>query len=73
MPSQRIVLLLLLLASPWPALACSPCRTMVFASVFDSHFTLRLMLVVLPVALLVLLATWLYRTTESRHDDAHVR
>ena len=66
----RHILAFIMLA-PMEALACSPCRTMVFASVFDAHFTLRLLLIIFPVLLLVGFAAWLYRTHERvrRHAD----
>jgi hypothetical protein len=65
--------LVLVLLAPLQALACSPCRTMVFAAVFDSHFALRLTMTIFPVALLVGLAVWLYRSTEARSTNAHLR
>ena len=46
---------------------------MVFAAVFDGHFAARLLVIVSPVLLLVLLAAWLYRTTEARSGDGTAR
>jgi hypothetical protein len=57
-------LLAFIMLAPLEALACSPCRTMVFAAVFDSHFALRLLMTVFPVILLIGFASWLYRTPE---------
>lgn len=60
---SRLLLACLLLA-PLQAHACSPCRTMVLAGVFDAHFGLRLLMLTVPVLLLVAFALWLYRTQE---------
>jgi hypothetical protein len=67
MPFHRTVVLVL--ASPVEALACSPCRTMVFAAVLDSNFVPTLMMLLLPVAVLVSLAIWLFGTTEPTSAD----
>lgn len=60
----RLLLACMLLA-PLQAHACSPCRTMVLAAVFDAHFGLRLLMLMAPVLLLVAFAVWLYRTQET--------
>ncbi|MET1116379.1 MAG: hypothetical protein ABWY08_15715 [Comamonas sp.] len=54
-----------LLLAPLHAHACSSCRTMVLAGVFDAHFALRLLMLTAPVLLLVALAVWLYRSQET--------
>jgi hypothetical protein len=57
------------LALPLPALACSPCRSLVFASFLDANFAARLLVVLLPVLLLVCAGIWLYRSgaTHASH------
>lgn len=60
----RLLLASLLLA-PLQAHACSPCRTMVLAGVFDTHFGLRLAMLTVPVLLLIAFAFWLYRSRET--------
>lgn len=59
------LLLACLLPAPLQAHACSPCRTMVLAGVFDAHFALRLLMLAAPVLLLVALALWLYRSQDT--------
>lgn len=64
---HRLLPLLVLVSLALPAHACSPCRAMVQAGIFDGGFAQRLAVLLLPVLLMVGLALLLWLPARKRH------
>ena len=62
------VALVFAVSSPLPALACSACRSAVFAAVFSPGFAVRLLVLLSPIALLTGLAIWLHASRDGRME-----
>lgn len=67
MKRKVIAALPLMVASP--AFACSPCRALVSAGIFDGGFAQQLLVMVSPVAIIVGIALLLVRASGARHED----